>query len=120
MLQSAIDVLKALIPSLIHITSNIIPLFKSKKSSSSSEPTPDPGHAQAIALLQSQIVELQTAVTTQGQALQELSKELEKSFITIAASLEAHEKQLKQQRMLVFFALGIAVIAIALAIIFKV
>jgi septal ring factor EnvC (AmiA/AmiB activator) len=108
MFQSAIAALKALIPSLITITSNILPIFKTSEK------------AQAIAQLQSQIAELQTALTSQGQALQDLSKELEKSFTAIAASLEAHEKQLKQQRMLVFFALGIAIAAIALAIILKI
>ena len=111
--------LKMLLPHLLTLASGIVPMFASKKSNGSSESTPDPGHAHAISTLQAQVIELQTALTTQGQALQSLSKELSDSFTAIATSLEAHESRLKQQRLLSFAALGLGVLAVILAFVFK-
>ena len=108
--------LKMLLPHLLNLASGIVPMFASKKSS---ESTPDPGHAHAISTLQAQVVELQTALTTQGEALQSLSKELSDSFTAIATSLEAHESRLKQQRLLSFAALGLGALAVVLAFVFR-
>jgi len=111
-------VLRMLIPSLIALASGIVPLFTSKKATDSPGSVPDPGHTQAIASLQSQIGELQTAVTSQGQALHDLSKELQNSLTAIAASFEAHEKRLKQQFYLSFSALSVGLLGIVLAFVF--
>jgi len=111
--------LKSLIPSLVGLAAGIVPFFGPKKTNGSTTPTPDFPSTQAISTLQTQIAELQAAVTTQGQALCELSKELEQSFNAIAASIESQEKQLKHNQIISFCAIGASIISVVLILIIK-
>lgn len=107
--------LKSLIPALLNLAGGIAPFFGSKKSNGPSGPTNGP----SLASVQSQILELQTAMTAQGQVFQNLSKEIEKSFIAIATTLDLQEKRLRQHRVISFITIGIAFVAIVLSVVLK-
>lgn len=107
--------LKALIPALINLAANIVPMFGAKRAEGSPSPNNDPSPTS----LQAQIVEIQSAVTAQGVAIQKLSKELEQIFISIAVTLDLQEKKLRQQRVISFFAILIALIAVVEAFLLK-
>jgi hypothetical protein len=105
-----------LIRSLISLAGGIVPIFSSKRSEKIQDLAKD---SPAFAAVQSQIIEIQTAVTNQGEALQELSEKLEQSFQAIATSMELYEKKLRWQRWLTIGTLAFAAVVIILVVVLR-
>lgn len=99
---------KAILPHLGNIISAAIPVFTKKRNG---------GPVDGAALLQQQIDELQTAVSTNAQHIHELAEELQRALAALEQGAGRAQAHWQRTALLAAAAAGMAIAALALALV---
>lgn len=96
-----LPILKAVLPHLAPIVSKAVPMFTARKDANAAQ----------------QIAELQEAVQANALSVKALARELQRAVEAIEAAALESEKAMRRLRTLALAALGVAVLAAALALV---